>query len=271
MSYTNNTVIINDLTLADAIHVHTRSQLTTDELRELENIAGITGYNASSKLTTSINVKAGFSRSYTNSVQTGRAFTFEELAPQVILVFADALGISLDQLDLRVEQGGTRQEHDGSSIVEAARKLRKPPTERNPRFAHAATLDDVVCGVELLTVGTLPNNSTIQHFTPNGKTRTFQGSLWVPDTSPDGYVRCGERSLVDMGIVALTWNGGSNWNPGYITIVNTTENRRKLVEWLLTLGIGRPTKIANTLLRKYPTDFTATVTVKDSKLTAEVI
>lgn len=271
MSYTDNTILISDLTNVESIYVYTRKELRSDQLRELENIAGVTSYSASGKLATSVRVRSDFSRSYTNRVSTGRVFTFEELAPQLVLVFADALGIGLDQLDLRIEEGGLHRERDASGILEAARKLRKPPTERNPRFAHAATLDDVVRGVELLTVGTLPNNFTIQHFTPNGEVRMFRGNLWVPGTSPDGYIYHGERSLVDMGVVAYTLSGGSNWNPGYITIVNTIENRRKLVEWLLTLGSGRPTELVNKLLKKYPSDFATKVTIKHGKLVAEVI
>lgn len=267
MSYTDNSIIISNLLSAGAIHVHTRHLFTNEQLKGLKEIAGVTHYNAGQHLNTRVTIGSGFPRSYNNNVSVGRVFTFEELAPQIILVMADAMGVKLEELDVRVERGLT-QEQDGTWVVEAARKLRKQPAERNPRFKYAATLDDVVDGVELLTVGTLRNNSAISHFTPNGKiVESEWGGIYAQGESSDRCLHNGGRSLADMGVISY----GSAWNEGYITIVNTTDNRRKLVEWLLTFGGGRPLELVNKLLETYPADFTAKVVLRGGKLVAEIV
>ena len=105
--YTDNTIVIRDLLGADAIHVHFRKRLSEQQLAALKEVNGVCSVRMiENAYGTSVGVRSG-QLHYGAGLNCARAFSFEELAPQIALVVADALGISLDMLDLRVEAGGT--------------------------------------------------------------------------------------------------------------------------------------------------------------------
>lgn len=261
--YTNNTVIVSNLLAADAIHVHFRQQLTEPQLAKLKDVAGITSVRMTSN-SYGADILVGRPH-YGISIGCARAFGFDELAAQIVLVVIDALGISLDNLDLRVEDGGLRTEQDSSAIMATMRKLRQPATPRNPFYEGAATLDDIKPGVELLMVRVLNGGSAPSVLQVNIGSLPYHCNLancLVAQSLPYHHFFLG-----DGGVVPLT---SGKWHETFITIVNTPENRRKLVLWLLEKGTAVAIKSASDIFGKYPDDFTAQVVIKDGRLFGQV-
>ncbi len=277
--YTDNTIVIRDLLGADAIHVHFRKRLSEQQLAALKEVNGVCSVRMiENAYGTSVGVRSG-QLHYGAGLNCARAFSFEELAPQIALVVSDALGISLDMLDLRVEAGGTRKEQDASAIMAATRKLRKQPTPRNPHCEFAATADDLVPGTKLLQVkwdilphvedDNLKRASFIQAVTVAGHPVKAQGCIggnMVNMTYKANFLS-GFRHMAELGIEPYEHG---QWNACMLTIVNTAENRRKLVKWLLERGNPTAEGSAAKIMQQYPRDFTAKVVIENGKLTAKI-
>ena len=123
--YTDNTIVINDLLGADAIHVHFRKRLSEQQLAALKDVTGVCSISMiESDYGNSVGIRSG-QLHYGAGIRCARAFSFEELAPRIVLVVADALGISQDDLDVRVSNGLVSATKKNTQVVEAARKLRK--------------------------------------------------------------------------------------------------------------------------------------------------
>lgn len=278
--YTDNTIVISDLPAANAIHVHFRKRLSEQQLAALKEVNGICNIRMiENAYGTSVGVQSG-QLHYGTGLNCARAFSFEELAPQIALVVADALGISLDMLDLRVEDGHARKERDASAIMAATRKLRTQPTPRNPHCEFAATADDLVPGTKLLQAkwDILPNGEYAgvrrqgftQAVTVAGhpvRARGCIGGNMVNVTYKANFLS-EFRHMAELGIEPYEHG---KWNACMLTIVNTAENRRKLVKWLL-MKQGNPTaeQSATMIIEQYPDDFTAKVVIENGKLTAKI-
>lgn len=142
---------------------------------------------------------------------------------------------------------------------------------RNPNFERAATIDDIARGVELLTVSFVLGDEPVLVCTPTGKiTEVHLGSLgnrtntYLELRSPN-YGGAYERSLSDMGVIPFE---GGVWASQQMTIVNTPENRRALIEWMLGRGKVAPVAV---MIDAYPGDFITKVTAKGGKLVAEIV
>lgn len=273
--YTDNTVIIADLTAADVIHVHFRRRPAEQQLADLKGVTGVTRLEMIQGSYTARVCLAPLH--YGASVGLGRAFSFNELAPQIIVVVADALGINLDKLDLRIEQGGTRSERNSKPIMDAARALRKQPAPRNPHYEFAATADDLVPGTKLLQANwALPPYGGnrwgfIKAFTVADRpVKSYCAGNMVYTTTETSSPSPGEGDFYLMARLGIEPYESGQWNDCVLTIVNTAENRRKLVKWLLDRGNPIAEESAAMILEQYPDDFTAKVVIEDGKLTTKI-
>ena len=277
--YTDNTIVINDLLGGNAIHVHFRKRLSEQQLAALKDVTGVCSISMiESAYGTRVGIRSG-QLHYGASIRCARAFSFEELAPQIALVVADALGISLDMLDLRVEAGGTRKEQDASAIMAATRKLRMQPAPRNPHCEFAAKADDLVPGTKMLQVkwdilpyaehNDIKRASFIQAVTVAGHPVKAQGCIggnMVNMTYKANFLS-EFRHMAELGIEPYEHG---QWNAFMLTIINTAGNRRKLVKWLLERGNPTAEGSAAMIMQQYPHDFTAKVVIENGKLTAKI-
>ena len=273
--YTDNTIVISDPLGADAIHVHFRKRLSEQQLAALKEVNGVCSVRMiENAYGTSVGVRSG-QLHYGAGLNCARAFSFEELAPQIALVVADALGISLDMLDLRVEAGGTRKEQDASAIMAATRKLRMQPAPRNPHCEFAATADDLVPGTKLLQAkwDILPDGvrceGFIQAVTVAGHPVKAQGCIGgnMVNVTYEANFLSEFRHMAELGIEPYE---RGQWSSFMLTIINTAGNRRKLVKWLLERGNPTAEGSAAKIMQQYPHDFTAKVVIENGKLTAKI-
>lgn len=262
MNNPNHAIQFVDLSLADAINVNTRVRFTDNQLRGLADIPGITRFNAglNGSYTSSISARMN-DRSYLNSVSKGRLFTFEELAPQILLVFADALGVEPEEMTVTVLRSVSRTDvQSGEWIVQAARKLRPKlvPAPRNPNAPFAATLDDIKPGVELMTVRFEPENNHVETVTVKTVPSTCRPIMGNTMNIFVGQVHS-ERRLSDIGVMPYV---GGNWSRTVLTIVNTPKNRRKLVNWLMERRDGSGSNAAFEIVKQYIDDFVSVDTTR---------
>ena len=101
------------------------SRISEQQLAALKDVTGVCSISMiESDYGNSVGIRSG-QLHYGAGIRCARAFSFEELAPRIVLVVADALGISLDDLDVRVSNGLVSATKKNTQVVEAARKLRK--------------------------------------------------------------------------------------------------------------------------------------------------
>ena len=95
------TIIVRDRTLANAIHLNTGTPFTAEQVAAFNDIDGVTGFAMGPDYLAHLGVRGG--GSYNVSVHVEQTSTFEALVPQIALVVAGALSVSIDELDVRVE------------------------------------------------------------------------------------------------------------------------------------------------------------------------
>ena len=129
--YTDNTIVIENSKGDHLIWLYTGQVLTGADLQELEAIEGVkSAYDWNTYAGTGpYGARTLFVRpdgSYLWCIRSEQSESLDEIIPQIALVAAKALGISLDVLDVRLTEGRAEQEVKGDWVVEAAKKLRNP-------------------------------------------------------------------------------------------------------------------------------------------------
>lgn len=88
-------IIRNYASSSNSIYFGMRQRLTLAQIEGLRYIDGVTRYE---------------SFDYNVHVSTGEAFTFSEIAPRALIVLADALGISLDEIEVVVKDSFRKED-----------------------------------------------------------------------------------------------------------------------------------------------------------------
>lgn len=138
------------------------------------------------------------------------------------------------------------------------------PAPRNPAHSHAATMDDITPGVQLLTVGYNTHSRVseieVAEVLP---CYGYSESPWVRPVG--GYV----HSLVDMGVACYANDFTDEaWSKHYVTFLNTAENRRMVVGWLLSMGSHAAIGSAKELVERHQDDYSAEFVVSGQRVVA---
>ena len=128
--------------------------------------------------------------------------------------------------------------------------------QRNPFFGSAATLNEIHEGVELLVVhwnGYAFITPKVRNVTsePYSGLNSEQFGLLANYDSAGGS---GCEYLSGMGVMPRCY-GDEKWSGFYVSIVNTAENRYRLVIELLSKRNRRSDESAKAIMAMYPVQF----------------
>jgi hypothetical protein len=226
-----------------SVYFETRCTLTAHKVRAFGDIEGVTRYGA---------------YDYKTHFDFSPAFTWKEIAPQAILVLADALGVQVTDLELQDHPTSIfNKEGDMSWIIEAAKKLREPKkAPRTPLYPFALTADDVKPGVAFLRYNTRLGLDDDDVFIG----APFKSSSRLLYRTTDlAYTKKSPNRGIYLGDAGITPYDGSchGWNNVNFSVANTPEGRRQFVQWLISRGGSVATQAATELINKYPSDFVA--------------
>jgi hypothetical protein len=250
----HSVLVSNYVSSGGSVYFETRRKFARSEVHALGNIEGVDWYDVNG---------------YTVSFRYGRAFSWDEIAPQAVLVLADAFGVQVDDLNLKASPKHHEKRNESMSwIVEAAKKLREPKEAScTPLYPFALTADDVKPGVAFLRYNTRLGLRGEDVFigTPFNSTGIYGERTQLVRTQNESISGI---FLADAGIAKYARDG---WNGDNFSVANTPEGRRQFVQWLLTRGGSAATQAATKLVEKYPSDYVTTrATVEGGIVTVRI-
>ena len=199
------------------IHLEAPRELTPEELAPIGSFKGVLNFSIVARAV---------------RITYDAACSWEEVAPPVILLLADVLGVRVHELTLRfAASSASPQGRDTSRILLAARRLRQ-----NPLYPFALTVDDIETGASFLAYNLKEGLQEEGVFTGS----PFQVPARNPEDGVKHMAHTADKpghgvSLSDLGI--MPYEGvRAGWNPANFSVANTRGGRRRFVTWLLERG-----------------------------------